>query len=568
MENLIVTLLSNAVTAKLHEPTREVKLEVQRTLSYRVAGAEHSTAFKMGNWDGRSSFFDFRAGTFPAGFLLFVTAALKQKGYEVRSVKKPLPPALGPLNPVIDAFPEDPRYDYQADVVRRLEKHGQIIAQVATGGGKSRIARLAYARLNRPTLFLTTRGILMYQMKDTFEKDMKVECSVLGDGQFGTVRTGEDGKAKHSIKKMSVGMVQTLVSRLEETTEEREFGKLFESISKRHDKEVAAQRKAGATSTFLANLMSKHSKYLTSAAKILKAQAEKKCKEQMAIREQTIRLLGIFEFVILEEAHEASGNGYFEILKHCKNAHYRLALTGTPFMKSDEEANMRLMASSGPIAIKVTEKMLIDRGILATPKFKIIELRVKPPKLSRGSGWDAAYRLGIVDNHERNSHIVYEVERATSYGLSSMVLIQHKRHGDILVELFEARGLRVEFIQGADDQIERKNALYKLSTGQIDVLIGTTILDVGVDVPAVGLIALAGGGKAEVALRQRIGRGLRNKKTGPNIAFVIDFDDSFNNHTKGHAMQRQQIIKDTEGFGENIVSLFDYEALGFSKKVA
>ena len=105
MENLIVTLLSNAVTAKLHEPTREVKLEVQRTLSYRVAGAEHSTAFKMGNWDGRSSFFDFRAGTFPAGFLLFVTAALKQKGYEVRSVKKPLPPALGPLNPVIDTLP-------------------------------------------------------------------------------------------------------------------------------------------------------------------------------------------------------------------------------------------------------------------------------------------------------------------------------------------------------------------------------------------------------------------------------------------------------------------------------
>ena len=43
------------------------------------------------------------------------------------------------------------------------------------------------------------------------------------------------------------------------------------------------------------------------------------------------------------------------------------------------------------------------------------------------------------------------------------------------------------------------------------------ILDVGVDVPSVGCIILAGGGKAEVANRQRIGRGLRAKKLGPNI---------------------------------------------------
>ncbi|WP_280141036.1 hypothetical protein [Methylobacterium sp. UNC378MF] len=33
---------------------------------------------------------------------------------------------------------------------------------------------------------------------------------------------------------------------------------------------------------------------------------------------------------------------------------------------------------------------------------------------------------------------------------------------------------------------------------------------------------LAGGGKAEVALRQRIGRGARRKKTGANIFFVSD----------------------------------------------
>ena len=44
----------------------------------------------------------------------------------------------------MDTFGDDPRYDYQMDVVNRLVKHGQIIAQVATGGGKSRIAKMAF----------------------------------------------------------------------------------------------------------------------------------------------------------------------------------------------------------------------------------------------------------------------------------------------------------------------------------------------------------------------------------------------------------------------------------------
>jgi superfamily II DNA or RNA helicase len=565
----VVTIAANAVVAKLHEASREVKLEVQRVLSYMVEGAEHSTAFKQHKWDGRSSFLEFKPGTFPAGFVHFVSASLRRKGYEVRLVRKPFPEPLGPENPKIDAFPDDPRYDYQPEVVRRLVKHGQIIAQVATGGGKSRIARLAYARINRPTLFLTTRSILMYQMKETFEKDLGVPCSVLGDGQFGHV----NDQGQQCIKKMSVGMVQTLVSRLEETTPEREFEVLYAAADKKMDQEIAVESDFVKTLPDAKQRVKKKIEEcqakLKKLAPQLKAKALAKFNEKTAIRNQTISLLGKFEFVILEEAHEASGNSYYEILRHCKNAHYRLALTGTPFMKDSEESNMRLMACSGPIAIKVSEKLLIDRGILATPKFKIIDLKKCPAKLNRTTAWQAAYRLGIVGNEERNQAIVAEVLRASRYGLSSMVLIQQKAHGHELEALLQSKGVRVRFIQGENDQDERKRALSALANGEIDALIGTTILDVGVDVPAVGLIALAGGGKAEVALRQRIGRGLRAKKRGPNVALVVDFSDPFNSHTKKHAQQRASIIKDTEGFGENIVSGdFDFEALGFERKAA
>jgi superfamily II DNA or RNA helicase len=514
-----ITLAYNATTAKLVETDRALKLEVQKLVSYRVSGAENTLPFKTGGWDGRSSFFDFRKGTFPAGFVHFVAAGLRRAGHTVRFVAKEAPEPLGPLNPKIDSFPEDARYDYQMETVNRLVKHRQIIAQLATGAGKSRVARLAFARIRRPTLFLTTRSILMYQMKDAFE-ELGVKCSVLGDGQFGTVTVGADGEERHSVKMMSVGMVQTLVSRLAEPCP---------------DDDVDKQN------------------------------------EQVRIRNKTIALLEKFEFVIGEEAHEASGNSYYEILRHCKNAHYRLALTATPFMKDDEESNMRLMAAFGPIGIKVSEKMLIERGIYARPFFKYVALKTKPPKLFRGTTWQAAYRLGIVDNAERNAHIVFEARRGVALKQPVMILVQQTRHGELLREMLAAKGVKVEFLQGENNAKERKAALGRLRERETEVLIGTTIMDVGVDVPAIGLVILAGGGKAQVALRQRIGRGAREKKKGPNCFFVVDFDDPWNSHTKEHALARRAIVESTPGFVENILPPgrdFDFVGLGFATRKA
>ncbi|WP_374335490.1 DEAD/DEAH box helicase [Methyloversatilis sp.] len=496
-----VQIAHNAVTAKLINPPYEARLEAQRILSYRVDGHEHMSAFKSGTWDGRSTFYEWSNDTFPRGFVSIVYHALTKAGFRVQIVKKPYPEPLGPAYPVVDSFGEDPRYDYQREVPEKLVKHGQIIAQVATGGGKSRIAKLCVARINRPTLFLTTRGVLMYQMARGF-KSLDKRVAILGDGNLEISR------------EITCGMVQTIMAWLKEPDP---------------------------------------------------ASPPEKQRKQLMRREKMIQALSSFEFVILEEAHEASGNSYYEILRHCKNAHYRLALTATPLMKDSEEANMRLVGSSGAIAIRVSEELLIERGILATPYFKFVKLKEHPSKLYRSTPYLRAVELGIVNNEVRNKHIVAEAVRASRYGLSIMVLVARKEHGSKLEAMMVKAGLKARFILGENDQDERDHALKQLGSGEINVLIGTTILDVGVDVPAVGMVILAGGGKAEVALRQRIGRGLREKKNGlPNIAFVVDFTDDLNTHLKMHAKARQHIIATTPGFNR-IVEDFDFKALGLSK---
>ena len=92
---------------------------------------------------------------------------------------------------------------YVQCVLPKLEKHGMIIAQLATGGGKSRVARLAYARIRRKTLFLTTRGALMYQFAEACEESFgKNEVGIVGDSIW------------QADRPLICGMVQTLAARL------------------------------------------------------------------------------------------------------------------------------------------------------------------------------------------------------------------------------------------------------------------------------------------------------------------------------------------------------------------
>ncbi len=484
----MIRIASNPVIARVLDADDELKLELNELLSYAVAGAENMGSVRSGDWSGRSTLFNYQRGTFPAGLLTLVYSHLKNSGRQVSLIRQPAPEPLGEARPIVNEFGITDRYMYQYDTVDALIRYRNMIAQIATGGGKSNIANIAFARIKRPTLFITTRSVLMHQMKKAFDKSIKfrkdagedltgVFCGVMGDGIW--------APSKH----LNVAMVQTIQAKLSNPATE------------------AAMRK----------------------------------------------ILAHFEFVILEEAHESSGDGYYEIMNACKNAHYRLALTGTPFMREDEEANMRLMAVSGPIGIQVTEKELIDKGILATPYFKYLDSQ-QHPKVRKTSNWQLAYSYGITQNDDRNRLIVEEAEKAASLKLPVMILVQRKEHGKILRDLLSARGIKTRYIFGESDQLQRDNALRELGAGVIDVLIGSTILDVGVDVPAVGMIILAGGGKAEVALRQRVGRGLRAKPNGmPNVAFIVDFHDKGNKHLTGHAKQRRGIIETTPGFGENIL---------------
>lgn len=509
----MVRIVCDAVNALVIGADDETKAIIRDMLSYQV---EEMGFGGKKSWTGSSTMFSWKKNAFPAGFARSVVANLKKNGIECSLIRKPMIPALGRENPVVNPFPYNPDYAYQDETVERMVKFGAIIAQIATGGGKSAVACKAAARINRMTLFVTTRSVLMHQMAKNFQTSLDYRAQN-GEPQLAKSKVGMIGDGKFTVSPyINVATVQTIASYLEEP-----------------QNDLPKDRKA----------------------------------KLLARREQMQLFLSNVNLLILEEAHESSGNQFNEMTKLCKNADYRLALTATPFMKSSTEANMLLMAVSGRIEIKVTEKYLIDRGILAKPYFEYhqtsyvpdtirlnVEKADKYPSfhLNKRDSYQKGYELGITYNLSRNKLIVSSALEYKRRNLNCMVLVRHERHGKILVSMMTELGIRCEFINGKSSQAMRVKQLGSLAKGEIDVLIGSTILDVGVDVPSVGAVIMAGGGKAEVELRQRIGRGLRAKKGQTNVCFITDFIDGFHNNLLQHSMERKHIVESTEGFAEGV----------------
>lgn len=509
----IARVISNPVTAKVEGIDDPTKLALSNAMSFLVEGHQHMGA---SNWDGRSTLYDWSTGKFPAGFVTTALGVLQERGYQAQQVKHPLPAALGPQvtqqNPIVDTHAPDENRDYQFKSVKLLEKHGSYIAQVATGGGKSRIAALCITRIGRKTIFVTTRQALLYQMGEALE-EMGMKVSYCGDGVWDT--SGD----------VVCAMIPTLWDRL---------GPLKANFTGMSNDEIQA--------------------------------VTERWKER---NDEVVALLDSIEFVIAEEAHEAGGGGYYEVLKACRKAPYRLALTATPLMR-DGESDMRLIGMFGPVRLKVSEEFLISVGILARPFFKYIPIGPKqqPPTLRRSSAWNKAEELGIVENMTRNKHVCAEAIRGSRWGLPVGILVKRKKHGKILHDLLKQCGLKGTYIFGESKREHRKDALAKLATGEYDYVIGSTIIDVGVDVPALQILIMAGGGKAEVAIRQRIGRALRRKYNTPNFAFLVDFDDGNNEHLIKHSRQRRAIVEQTPGFREGVLPRgkdFDFAALGFQR---
>ena len=98
-----------------------------------------------------------------------------------------------------------------------------------------------------------------------------------------------------------------------------------------------------------------------------------------------------------------------------------------------------------------------------------------------------------------------------------------------------------------NDSLEKRDEVKKaIYSGKIDVILASTIFDIGVDIKCLSALILAGGGKSYVKALQRIGRVIRSYP-GKKFAAIVDFYDDIK-YLKAHSVNRCKIYMTENGF--------------------
>lgn len=230
------------------------------------------------------------------------------------------------------------------------------------------------------------------------------------------------------------------------------------------------------------------------------------------------------EVLMVDECHEfGNGKTTLAALQAFPKALYRLGFTATP--PSDTIPKMNLEGALGPVWASVETAGLVDAGKLTKPIIQLINRPYTASGLDEDMSYLDAYDQYIVYNESRNNIIKDIVTEIRKNNKKSRILILTKSldHGAILEELLNDGP--VQFLQGEDSLCDRYKSISKfLNQNESSVLIGTKILQTGINIEEITHFINARGMKSEIATLQALGRALRRHESKDKV-FVYDFID-------------------------------------------
>jgi superfamily II DNA or RNA helicase len=222
-------------------------------------------------------------------------------------------------------------------------------------------------------------------------------------------------------------------------------------------------------------------------------------------------LNNVCKFVMVDECQAVGTKMWDDVLDEC-HAPYRILLSATPWRT--DGATLKLEAQAGPSLFTTTAEEQIEKG-------RLCELDIYYHKFDHqmfndgdhGIPYPEAYAAFIAGNQERNKMIVRLALELVEEERLTLVFVTNIDHGHILKQEFIEAGLSpddVRFIWGGSKNKDRREGIQDFKKGKFKVLIGSTIFDAGVNIPAISGAVVAGAGNADITIIQKIGRAARN----------------------------------------------------------
>lgn len=266
--------------------------------------------------------------------------------------------------------------------------------------------------------------------------------------------------------------------------------------------------------------------------------------EVMVSTIQSVKKLGDlvrYKCVIIDEVHNASSKSFQDFLRQF-GVPLKFGFSASPAKtgKFLEYAKIRQFLGSPIIDVGAPE--LIENNVMAKPHLYLVK-----NTCDEFFDYQSSYENGIVKNDSRNKIITNICEK---YKSGILILVNVIDHGKILQEKIDDS----VFISGETDVEERQKVIEKFESGEIPVLIASTILQEGISITHMDCMILACGGKSNVAILQKIGRSLRYKKGEKTEVDYYDFIDNGNKYLFRHAKMRIALYKKA---GYNDIKLID-----------
>ncbi len=267
-------------------------------------------------------------------------------------------------------------------------------------------------------------------------------------------------------------------------------------------------------------------------------------------KKQVEELLTSIKVVVIDECHTLASDGLFSIVRYC-TAPYRYGLSGTPFKRGDKQ-DLKLVALTGEVCCKITNKEMIEDGVSVPTDIMFVD--INSPQLPVGIDYQTAYDDGIVYNDHRNKVICDATLEFHKRNKQVLIIVKKIDHGHAISNLISATKEFVphQFIHGSIPAEERMEALENFKNGITKVLIASSILDQGVDIPNINVLIFASGGNSYIRAIQRIGRGLRLHDSKERL-IVVDFSDRTNKYLARHSIERFQTYAGEHCFAIDIV---------------
>lgn len=280
-----------------------------------------------------------------------------------------------------------------------------------------------------------------------------------------------------------------------------------------------------------------------------------------ADKDGTIAWLKQFKALHVDEAHHVPARTFFDLTSATEECYFRYGYSATPF-KGEKETELKLVGICGEVIHDYSARDAIADGILTPPRIYVVDggfgrlPKADPADDDKYVGsWGDEYKDGIV-NHRKRNHLLSNLATVCAEEkLPTLVLVRQNAQGRRLTQLIDD----AEYVNGSSSTAEREDAKARLASGDLPVLVASTIFDEGEDIPAIGAIILAGGYKAEHLAMQMVGRGLR-PSPGKKFVLVFDIWDNQSYRLLRHSKSRMKAWRNA-GFEVHVVSLDELEAL-------